>query len=312
MSPFQFGAALATLAGALVALSARDIRLILAGLVVTLGLAPVLADPLPSPIALAARLVAALLGAELILVALRGSAAPTRGAALGPVSLALAAAAAGVVGYATSGVGSPAVGPPVATAVGFGLVTIALGPLVLGRDVLRIGLGMTLLVAGAELIRTGLAGTPGPLEQGALAGLTIAILGATATIAVAALASGHNLSVDPGVTRETLFEAHRLVPTAAGSARGVTRGSTRAPGGGSDGGAGRRPTRGRAPAAGPRRDAAAHQLTLEERLRLTSPAEGAGAAGTVAAPEPAPEPAAEPAPGAPAEDPTRAPGDPPE
>ena len=73
MSPFQFGAALAIVAGAVVALSGRDVRLILAGLVVSLGVSPLLADPLPSPLAVAARLAAALLGAQLLLVALRGS-----------------------------------------------------------------------------------------------------------------------------------------------------------------------------------------------------------------------------------------------
>ena len=55
MSPFQFGAEIATAAivvGAVVALSARDVRLILAGLVVSLGVSPLLADPLPSPLAI--------------------------------------------------------------------------------------------------------------------------------------------------------------------------------------------------------------------------------------------------------------------
>ena len=258
VSPFQFGAALATLAGALVALSARDTRLILGGLVLSVGLAPLIADPLPSPVAIAVRLLATLLGAELLLVA------RTRGAALGPVSPALAAAAACAVGYATSGVGSPTLGPPLATAVGFGLATIALGPLLFGRDVLRIGLGMVLLITAAELIRTGLAGTPGPLEQVASAGLTIALLGAMAGIAATALASGQDLSVDPTAPRETLFEAHPL---------GVSHGAA----------AGRSPS-GRKPAAGPRRNAAAHQLTLEERLRTTSPPE-TGAQPAPAAPK---------------------------
>jgi hypothetical protein len=253
VSPFQFGAALATLGGALLAISARDTRLILGGLVLTLGLAPLIADPLPSPIAIAVRLAATLLGAELLAVVLRGSATPARNAPLGPVSPALAAAAACLVGYATSGVGSPTLGPPLATALGFGLATIALGPLLLGRDVLRIGLGMALLVTAAELIRTGLAGTPGPLEQLVSAGLTIALLGAMAAIAANALASEHDLSVDGMALRETLFEAHPLVVSQTDTTR---RSLSR-----------------RRPAAGPRRNAAAHQLTLEERLRLTSPAE---------------------------------------
>ncbi len=264
MSPFQFGAALAVVAGAVIALSAHDIRLILAGLVVSLGVSPLLADPLPSPIAVAARIAAALLGAQLLLVALRGTPAPTRAAALGPLSPALAAVAACVVGYATSGVGSPAVGPPLATAAGFGLVTLALGPILLGRDVLRVGLGMILLVTAAELIRAGLAGTPGPLEQVVSAGAIVAVLGATAAIAASVLASGHNLSVDGSAPRETLFEAHPVAqaPRPAASAAGARRP-----------GAGKRPT---GPAAAPRRDAAAHQLTLEERLRrVADPAEPA-------------------------------------
>jgi hypothetical protein len=283
--------------GAVVALSARDTRLILAGLVVTLGLAPLLADPIPSPIALAARLVAALLGAQLLLVALRGSPARTRGAALGPVGPALAAVAACVVGYSASGVGSPAVGPPIATAVGFGLATLALGPLLLGRDVLRIGLGMILLVTSAELVRAGLAGTPGALEQVVAAGLTVAILGATAAIAGTALTSGHNLAVDGSAPRETLFEAHPLA-VAAGLPAGTPL--RRSPAG----------RRGTTPAAAPRRDAAAHQLTLEERLRLSSPVEAA--TGAAADAEPVAEPVAKPVAKPVAGDPGAAGGDSPE
>ena len=288
MSPFQFGAALAIVAGAVVALSARDVRLILAGLVVSLGVSPLLADPLPSPIAVAARIAAALLGAQLLLVALRGTPAPTRAAALGPLSPALAAIAAGVVGYATSGVGSPAVGPPLASAAGFGLVTLALGPILLGRDVLRVGLGMILLVSAAELIRTGLAGTPGPLEQVVSAGAIVAVLGATAAIAASLLASGHNLSIDGSAPRETLFEAHPVVPAPRPVAAAA---GPRRPG------AGKRPS---GPAAAPRRDAAAHQLTLEERLRrVGDPAEPAIAHADADA-EPAIGEADDPAPGTPA------------
>ncbi len=271
MSPFQFGAGLVVLAGAILALSARDTRLVLGGLVATLGLAPVIAEPIPSPIAIAARFLAALLGAELLLVVLRRSAGRTRSAGLGPLSTALAAAAACVVGYTTSGVGAPALGPPVATAIGFGLATLALGPLLLGRDVLRIGLGMALLVTAAQLIRTGLAGTPGSLEQVVSAGLTVALLGTTAAIAASALAAGHDLSVEPMAPRETLFEAHPLATSAADRGRRTPadRGADAA-----RAGRGQDSSRhGRGPAARPRRDVAAHQLTLEERLRLATPPE---------------------------------------
>ncbi len=289
MSPFQFGAALGIVAGAVVALSARDTRLMLAGLVAALGLTPLLADPLPSPIAVAARLVAALLGAQLLLVALRGSPARTRAADLGPLSTALAAAAACVVGYSTSGVGSPANGPALATAVGFGLATLAIGPLLLGRDVLRVGLGMILLVTAAELVRAGLAGTPGPLEQVVSAGATVAILAATAALVASALASGQGLSFDGSAPRETLFEAHRLSAAAAGSASPAIR----RPAGGK---------RATGPAAAPRRDAAAHQLTLEERLRFSSAPESEAKTDSSAdsSADAAPDPNAAPDPAAPA------------
>ena len=259
MSPFQVGAALAVLAGAVLAVSARDIRWILGGLAVAIGLAAILADPLPSPLAVAIRVLAAVLGVELILIAVRGSvprAANPQGPPLGPIAPALVGAAAFVIGYAASGVGSPAAGPAVATATGLGLAAIAAGPLVLGRDLLRIGSGLALLATAAELVRAGLAGTPSPFEQTVIAGLTVAILGVLAGLIAVALRSGHDLSVAGALVRETRFEAHPLAVATRGPAAGIEP---------------RRPVRGRSPAAGPRRDAAAHQLTLEERLRFMTP-----------------------------------------
>jgi hypothetical protein len=271
VSPFQFGAALAVLAGAVLAVSARDVRWILGGLVAAIGLAAVLADPLPSPLALVIRLLAAVLGAELILITARGSTGRgpvSQGPPLGPVAPALAGAAAFVIGYGASGVGSPADGPALATATGLALAAIAAGPLLLGRDLLRIGSGLALLASAAELVRAGLAGTPGPFEQAVAAALTVTILGALAALIGSARRSGHDLSLGGALVRETRFEAHPLVVAARGAAGLEVR----------------RPVRGRIPAAGPRRDAAAHQLTLEERLRFLNPTA-----------EPVAEPAAMPA-----------------
>ncbi len=280
MSPFQLGAALVALAGAVGALSARETRWMLGGLCVTLTAAPLVADPLPSPLAVAARLAAALLGAQLVLVAVRHRPAPAHRPGIGPLSPALAAAAAFVIGYATAGVGSSVAGPGEATAAGFGLAALALGPLVLGRDVLRTGLGMALLVTSVELIRTGLAGTPGALEQLASAGLTIAVLGVTAALAAAALAAGHDLSIETGSFRETLFEAH---PLAAGPQRQTAASTHPGPAAGEP----RRDAR--RPAAAPRQHAAAHQLTIDERLARSSTDE-AGARVPVDPVPPAPAP----------------------
>ncbi len=166
--------------------------------------AGLVADPLPSPLALACRIVAVLLGIELVLVAVRGRVRETGGPPLGPVGPALAAAAAFIVGYAAAGLGASAasqadltaVGPGAATAAGFALATLALGPVLLGRDLLRIGVGVTLLVTATALVRAGLAGTPGSLEQLAWAALTVAVLGVTAILASAALAIGPSLLID--------------------------------------------------------------------------------------------------------------------
>ena len=133
---------------------------------------------------------------------------------------------------------------------------------------------MALLVTAAELVRAGLAGTPGPLEQAVIALVTAGILAASAAIVASALHAGHDLAVSGGIVRETLFEAHPLgTPKRASSDPEARR---KAPG--------------RGPAARPRRDAAAHQLTLEERLRRARPAEEpAAVAGLPQPPEP-PEP----------------------
>ena len=76
-------AAVVTVAGALVAITGRDARVALIGLVVTMSAAPFLADPLPGPAALAARVVAAVLGGYLLFVVLRETTAATRGSLVG-------------------------------------------------------------------------------------------------------------------------------------------------------------------------------------------------------------------------------------
>jgi len=281
VSPFQLGATLVVLAGALVALSARDIRLVLGGLVVAVSAAGLVADPLPSPLALACRIVAALLGTELILVAVRGRVRETGAPPLGPVGPALAAVAALIVGYAAAGLGASAVGPAElttvgpggATAAGFALVTLALGPVLLGRDLLRIGVGVTLLVSATALVRAGLAGTPGSLEQLAWAALTVAVLGVTAVLATMALAVGPSLLIDDGAPRTTLFEAHRLTGTLAGPLARLPGGAQAGSPASQAGLGGRRRPGGSHPAG-------AHQLTLEERLQRPADPAGAGLAPT--------------------------------
>ena len=212
-------AAVATVAGALVAVTGRDARVALAGLVVALAAAPFLADPLPGPAALGARVVAAILGGYLLFVMLRETTAVTRGSLVGLPAEALAAAAAFVIGYGTHGLGSAALGPAAASATGFALAVVSIAPIVRGADVFRLGVALAILVTGAELVRVGLAGTPPPLEQLMTAGLTIGLLGTAAVLCVNAMSATGGLTLRNEPHRSALFEAHPVTPTAPSSLR---------------------------------------------------------------------------------------------
>jgi len=182
--------ALVVAGGAVVCVSARDHRLALGGLAATLVAAPFLADPLPGPLPLAARVVAALLAVYLPWILVREPGSVTRGSLLGWPVEALIAAAAFVIGFGTAGLGAPALGPAEAQAAGFVLIAMAVGPLVFGRDVFRSGSGAVLLLGGVLLVRSSLAGTPGPLEELVTGALFIALGGAVAFLISSAAAAG--------------------------------------------------------------------------------------------------------------------------
>lgn len=220
MSVLLVVAAVFTAGGALIAVTGRDARIALYGLLTALAAAPFLADPLPDPAPLAARIVAALLGGRLLFVVLRETTVVTRGSLVGLPAEGLAAAAAFVVGYGTIGLGSPALGPAVAQAAGFALIVIAVAPIVRGTDIFRLGVALAILLTGAELVRVGLAGTPSPLEQLMTAGLTIGLLGTVAVLCANAVASTGSLSLGDEPRREALFEAH---PVPAGRGDGKAR-----------------------------------------------------------------------------------------
>ena len=59
-----------------------------------------------------------------------------------------------------------------------------------GRDILRVGLGLVLLLSAALLIRTTLGGTPDQLEQVLSAGLVATLGGAVAILGYAARSDG--------------------------------------------------------------------------------------------------------------------------
>jgi hypothetical protein len=197
-------------AGAVLAVSARDVRATVLGILIVLLAAPLLASPWPSPAAILARVAAGLLAARLLTIGLRGQTA-TAGTRIGWPAEALAAGAAAVVGFGSHGLGAPALGPAEAQAAGFALIALAISPLVTGRDVLRLGIGSFLLVSGALFIRVGLDNPPRDGEQLVISLLTISLGGAVGVIGAAARAAGGLAasSVAMGLTMPRLPDAHR-------------------------------------------------------------------------------------------------------
>jgi len=177
MSPGLTALAVAVVAGGVIAVATRDARsTIIATTLVAVG-SPILAGTLLLPLALAARLVSALLAAYLLWVAVRGQPA-TAGSPIGWPAEALVACAAGVAGFAGAMAASGALaGPPEATAAGIALLVAAAAPLFVGRDALRMTIGALLAAQGASLIGAGFAGAPASMDQLALAVL-VATLGA--------------------------------------------------------------------------------------------------------------------------------------
>jgi hypothetical protein len=190
------GVALAVLVGAVVAVTARDGRGSVTGLAAALILAPLVAAPIGSPVGLAARLAGAILGAYLMWIAVRGG-GQTAGSRIGWPAEALLGLAGLVVGFGTHGLGADPLGPAEAQAAGVGIAALAVVPIVTGRDVVRLGTGLFVFLQGALLVRVGLGGTPGELEQLVTAGLVAAIGGAIAALAYAARADGGGFELAP-------------------------------------------------------------------------------------------------------------------
>jgi hypothetical protein len=195
VNPALAGLTCVVVAGAVVAVSAREARAALLGLLVTLLAASLLADPLPGALAIAARIVGALLACRLIAIGIRDLEEPTSGSRLGWPVEGLVAIAAAVIGFGTHGLGATGIGPAEAQAAGFALGVLAAAPIVTSRDVFRLGIGTILLLLGGLLVRVGLAGTPSDLEQLVTSGLVVGLGGAVAVVVLGARAAVGQLSV---------------------------------------------------------------------------------------------------------------------
>ncbi len=185
MNPILVGVAFAVTAGAVVAVSAREARLALVGLVVALAAAPFLADPLPPLSTLAARVIGAALAAYLVRVAVAPTMpdADTRrrdvfrgGSRTGWPTESLLAVAAWIVGLNVA-IHLEALNPggagvsaddllgavrasSLATGAGLASIVIAIVPSLGSRQALGTVLGLLILVQGVSLFRVGVAGGP--------------------------------------------------------------------------------------------------------------------------------------------------------
>jgi hypothetical protein len=234
VNPLLAVVALAVVAGAAVAVSLRDTRAVVLGLAVVAVATPFVAEPVADPMGLAARVLAAILGAELLWISVRdgrdrgaratlgggtlGGGTPSAGMLTGgsrigwPTEVLLAASGA-VVGFAAHGLGATAGGPALASATGFAVATLAVLPLLTGRDLLRLGVGLVLLLHAGLLVRTALGGTPVVLEQLVTAGLVAALGGALAALIMAARSDGVgglDLSIELGSRGHREPDAHPM------------------------------------------------------------------------------------------------------
>jgi len=196
VNPILAGVELAVVTATIVAVSVRDARIATLSLAMVMLLGAVVADPVAAPVGLAARSVGAILAAYLLWIAARERTddalppAPTEGTRVGWPTEILLAAAAAVVGYAAQGLGAPPLGPVEASVAGFAVAALAVAPVMTGRDVFRVGIGLILLLTAAELVGTGLVGTQEPLAQLVTTALLVTVAGTVATLALAARRDG--------------------------------------------------------------------------------------------------------------------------
>jgi len=226
-----------TIGGAVLASSTRDVRRSVLGLLLVFVGAPLLADPWPSPAGLIVRVAAALLATRFAVIGLRGATA-TDGSAVGWPAIALVAASAAFVGFASHGPGGTGLGPPEVQAAAFALIALGIGMIGIGRDVLRLSLGAVVLVVGASLIGTALGSPSSDGDQLIAALLTVGLGGGLGVVTAAAVGAGR-LDVDPEelarpaaarpARRDRRADAHPAAPTPSPARSVATPSSEPAP-----------------------------------------------------------------------------------
>jgi hypothetical protein len=181
--------------------------------------APLASLPAPSTLAIVLRAVGALLAAYLLWTASRARSVSSEGSGFGRPAVVALAAAAFCVGWWATPV-APLTGPPAAQAAGVSLAAMAIVPLA-GRDPLRFGAAMVVLVVALSVLLETWVGPASPLGQLVWTGLLVGATGATSLLVSHVAESKSELpmaihSVAPGLA------ASIDAATAAASADGVT------------------------------------------------------------------------------------------
>ena len=222
--------------GGIAAVAASTPRLAVLGLLLAVVGAAYVSDPVPGVVALGLRLAGATLGIYLVWIALRraprflpaSSAGWLGSAVIAGVAFAAGFLAADRLGTALGGgsVDGPTIGqvasalvagslvPRAAMGAAFALAALGIPAVALGRDTLRIGIGLLLLLAATSLVGNALVGAPDPVRDLAMAALTAVAGAAIAALITASIHRGGELTIrdtlrpDAAVRHRAADDAH--------------------------------------------------------------------------------------------------------
>lgn len=238
MTPVLVILAILVVAGAVAAVAAATPRLAVLGLLLAAVGAAYIADPLPGPLGLAARLAGTTLGIYLVWISLRGGPAAMPGATtgwVGSAAIATAAFAAGWLAVGTLGAaldgGTPegpgggglaqallagSIVPQAAIGAALALVALAVPQVVLARDTLRLGIGLLLLLSAAGLVANALSVRLDSVTELGGALLTAFAGAGVAAVIAASIRRGGDLVIrdalrpDAAIRHRAADDAHRL------------------------------------------------------------------------------------------------------
>lgn len=209
--------AVAAVCGGVAAVSSRDSRVVVAGLLLAMLATPIVSSPEPAALDLAFRFLGAMLAAYLIWAAARAQSTASEGSGIGVMAEVAVAGAAFCVGWFVVPV-KPLAGPGAAQAAGVALIALAIVPLT-GRNILRVGAGATLLTLGIYMLLEAWVGAMSPLGQIAQTAVLLGIVGATCLLmapiellpATVGGADGAEPSLE-GATARVVVPAAAMVP----------------------------------------------------------------------------------------------------